>query len=390
MIRTANSSTILLVTSTFVSHRVFLRELALRLVARGWTVHLATSSTNYPGEVPRDAEVAIHEIDFPRGASLWSYVRASRQLRSLVATVRPTIIHGHLHPAILTLALAHKSDWPVTLGTFQGLVHTILPRGPKRWLYRQIERWACRQLDRAWVLTKGDLDALSLPNVARQRAPGFGANQEVFAPRRFHAGDRAEQRRELGIPDNAVVCCYVGRQTHFKGFPETARAALEVVAQREQVHFILVGTTDPRHGDGLDDATRRRLVEHPQIHLLGWSDDVARLLFASDIFVFPSAREGLAVSIMEALSMGLPVVTTSARGCRELVEPGVTGWIVPRDPRRIAQQIVHICDDPRERQRLAANVLACREKFSREHFINEQVALYEALNLNPRVIGDGT
>ncbi len=320
--------TILILTPTLVSYRVFLRQLAERLVQDRWQVHVACSSKTYPGDHAALDVAEIHEVDFPRGINPWSYLRAARQIRRLVAALKPDIVHAHLQPGVVAAALAKGKNWPVVLGTFQGLVHAALPFGGRRWLYGMVERWASRRLHTVWVLTKGDMEALSLPNVRLQVAPGFGADQRIFDPARFSDEDRARKRRELGIPADAIMFTYVGRQTDFKGFPETARAALITTNARNDVHFVLAGTADPRHPDGLHAQERQQMVQNPRIHLLGWDDDVAGLLHASDCFVFPSSREGMAVCIMESLSMGVPVVTTASRGCGELVQDGHNGWIV--------------------------------------------------------------
>ncbi len=375
--------TILLVTPTLVSYRVFLRQLADRLVQDGWQVHVACSSKNYPGDHVVHDRSTFHEVDFPRGVNLWSYLRAARQIRHLVERVKPDIVHAHLQPAILAVALAMQRRWPMVIGTFQGLVHTALPAGPRRWLYGFVERWASRRLHTVWVLTEDDFQALRLPNVRLQQAPGFGADQQVFDPRLFSPQDRRQRRLSLKIADTVLLFIYVGRQTHFKGFPETARAALEITARREDVHFVLVGTADPRHPDGLQPAERTRLHDHDRIHLIGWDDNVAGLLNASDCFVFPSAREGMAVCIMEALSMGVPVVTTSARGCRQLVQHGHNGWIVAKDSAAVTTQLLKICEQREKLHRRASIALTERAKFSRDLYIDEQVAIYRSLMDNP-------
>ena len=369
---------LLIVTPTYVSYHVFLRELTSRLVADSWQVMLATSTTNYPYDnVDRDS-IQLQEIDFPRGVNLLGYWRAARQLRQLVIDRSPLIVHAHIHPAILAVALAKQSGWPSTLGTYQGLVSPMLD-GARAWVYRSVERWASRNLDKVWVLTPGDAAVLPYTHVHLQAAPGFGADQNRFNPGRFTDGDRQQQRAELGIPGNATVFVFVGRKTRFKGYAETLSAALEAVEQRTDLHFLFVGTADPKHPTGVTPDVEKAADSHPQIHTLGWVEDVPRLLNACDCFVFPSEREGMAVSIMEALSMGLPVITTNARGCGELVEDGHNGWIVSKDQQAILQRVLAVHDDPQGRSDVAANAIAEREKWSRQRFIEELLDYYQQI-----------
>ena len=92
-----------------------------------------------------------------------------------------------------------------------------------------------------------------------------------------------------------------------------------------------------------------------QVHLLGFRNDVAELYHAADVFAFPSFREGLSVSVMEALACGLPVICSEIRGNVDLIEDGVTGyWANPFDYKTfvVAIEKMKCCADMRD---------ACRE-----------------------------
>ena len=87
------------------------------------------------------------------------------------------------------------------------------------------------------------------------------------------------------------------------------------------------------------------------IHYLGHQDNIRHILSQSDIFVLPSYREGLPRTTMEAMSMGLPIITTDVVGCRETVENGVNGFIVPpKDSLALAEAIGQLLKDANLRQ----------------------------------------
>src|SRR5690606_11172721 len=112
------------------------------------------------------------------------------------------------------------------------------------------------------------------------------------------------------------------------------------------VHFVIVGGVLSSERDRVQRHVRR-IADEPclrgRVHLLGFREDVPELLAASDLFVLPSWREGLPVSVIEAMMVGLPVVATNVRGCREAVRDGTTGLLVPlRDGRNLAGAITYL------------------------------------------------
>jgi N,N'-diacetylbacillosaminyl-diphospho-undecaprenol alpha-1,3-N-acetylgalactosaminyltransferase len=97
---------------------------------------------------------------------------------------------------------------------------------------------------------------------------------------------------------------------------------------------------------------------------LGHQDNIRHILSQSDIFVLPSYREGLPRTTLEAMSMGLPVVTTDVVGCRETVDEGVTGFIVPsHNGVALAQAIEKLLLNPFLREKMGK---AGREKAIKE------------------------
>jgi glycosyltransferase involved in cell wall biosynthesis len=116
----------------------------------------------------------------------------------------------------------------------------------------------------------------------------------------------------------------------------------------------------------------------PAVKFLGKRDDVREILALTDIYALPSHREGTPRTVLEAMAMGRPVVTTDVPGCRQTVEDGVTGLLVPReDPAALAAALERLAADPGLRGRLGE---AGRRKAERE-FSNAGV-LREVLRLH--------
>ena len=153
----------------------------------------------------------------------------------------------------------------------------------------------------------------------------------------------------------------VGRLVAEKGYPELFEAFERLPGR---FRLVVVGGADPEKPDSLApeiiDRARARGVL-----FLGQRDDVDRLYSAMDVFVLASHREGFPRAAMEATAMGLPVVATDIRGCREVVDPGVTGSLVPvRDPSALASTLLALSDPSLRSRHGHAAIAACTSRGS--------------------------
>jgi len=374
---------VLIVIPNVISFQSFLGGLAAQMIAAGDEVHLACNLDTIWGNdpaVPDQAGVRQHRIEFPRGMNPLQHFKAARQLRRLVATLRPDLIHAHFSAAIFTTALAHKRGWAYSIATFHGLSFPVRTGVGGR-IIRFAETFSARQFDEVCVLTDDDTAALrrAVPGVRVGTLPscGLGCDLAEFAP--ASAPEREAQRATLGFTPEHCVFVFVGRFVSFKGFDATVRAFLRLAADHPQVRLLLVGMRDPIHPDGLSESEEQALAACSQVVDVGFQKDVQRYLAAADVMVFPSAREGMPVCLMEALAVGIPAITRDSRGCREVVRDGVDGVVLGAcDPEPLSRAMQRLADDLPLRARLAAQALAGRERFSRRHFVAAQRAVYTA------------
>ena len=136
------------------------------------------------------------------------------------------------------------------------------------------------------------------------------------------------------------------------------------------------------------DVRGRKLED--QVRLLGAIADPRRLLWALDIFAFPSTREGLGVALLEAMACGLPAVASRAGGIAEVVEDGRTGLLVaPGNAAEIAAGLARLAAEPQTRETLrAAARKKVVEKFSMSAMARATLALYRAC-LDRKTAGEG-
>jgi glycosyltransferase involved in cell wall biosynthesis len=112
----------------------------------------------------------------------------------------------------------------------------------------------------------------------------------------------------------------------------------------------------------------------------GFQDKVGSLLKAFDIFVIASKKEGLGTSVLDAMSVGLPVVGTRAGGIAEMIEDGKSGLLVEaRNSEALANAILKLAADEELRKHLGSNALKRVQDFSKEQMVDDNIRLYEEL-----------
>lgn len=137
--------------------------------------------------------------------------------------------------------------------------------------------------------------------------------------------------------------------------------------------LILVGTQEPQL-DPLSPKTQQIMEENPNIIQAGWQNDVRPYLAITDVFVFPSYREGMPNVVLQAGAMGLPQIVTNINGSNEIITHGENGLIIPpKDATTLQQALQQLYDDANLRTHLAENA----RKLIAERF--DQKVVWEAL-----------
>jgi glycosyltransferase involved in cell wall biosynthesis len=173
-------------------------------------------------------------------------------------------------------------------------------------------------------------------------------------------GRREAARRELGVPDGAVAIGNIGNLNPTKGHDKLVRAVAMVREQRPEAVVRIMGAHSPPHA-AYEEGVRREAAERglvdPVLRILDPGQRVPELLPGIDVFAMSSVprSEGIPTVLLEAMACGLPVVTTDVGAVRELVEHGVTGFIVPPErPAELAAALLELVRDPGLRARMGA------------------------------------
>lgn len=194
----------------------------------------------------------------------------------------------------------------------------------------------------------------------------------------IHCGIRPEMydRCPSSRDEEQVRLLFVGRLTAIKGLRVLLEAFTKARVENPKLHLTLVG-------DGDDRTHLETLAKHlgDAIHFAGYQsqDNVAQALADTDIFVLPSFAEGVPVVLMEAMASSKPTITSLVAGIPELVEDGVTGYLVPPgDAETMASKILRLAGDPDLRHVMGEKG---REKVVRDFNIDTESARIAALHL---------
>ncbi len=320
----------------------------------------------------RALEKRFRENGFPfyyypmsRGSTPLRDLKTLASLWLLVQRFRPALVHTFDTKVCVYGRLAARlAGAPVVVGTIPGLGSLYVDGAPGRvrrlvrGLYEKLQNLASRLADLTIFQNQEDardfVGRKVVPACKSLVIPGSGVATELYDAAKISAADRRRVRAELGLAEDAVLATMVARVMRSKGVEEFAAAAQAVRQSHPRTAFLLVGPADEQCVDRF----------HPQElrHLLGpvlWPGprgDIPAVLAASDVFVLPSFyREGIPRSLLEAASMGLPLVTTRSPGCAEVVVEGVNGFLVPvRDARALASAVARLVENPALRRRFGA------------------------------------
>jgi glycosyltransferase involved in cell wall biosynthesis len=200
-----------------------------------------------------------------------------------------------------------------------------------------------------------------------------GAPLDEFAP--VSADVARAARQKLGIAEDALVVGTIGRLSEQKGHRYLVEAAPALLASRPQAHVLIVGD-----GDRMDalKAQAAALGVASRITFAGHCEDVPAVLGALDVFCISSLYEGTPLALFEAMAAARAIVSTAVDGCREVLEDGRTGLLVPpRDPAALAAALGRVLDDAPLRRSLGENARAASTRYDIRTCVTAMEGLYD-------------
>jgi glycosyltransferase involved in cell wall biosynthesis/ribosomal protein S18 acetylase RimI-like enzyme len=305
---------------------------------------------------------------------LWGLLRLCRFLRR----ERYDIVHTHTSKGgFIGRLAAWLAGVPVIVHTVHGFafhehspavtrrVYTALERLAQGWCHRIV---SVSEFHARWALELGICSREKIQAIPNGLTP-----QDRSSP-----CDRAGVRRRLGIGEDEVLILSPARLAPDKGLAYLIEAAAMLRRCVPKYRVLIAGDGPIR--DGLEHLTRVLNVSD-SVSFLGFRDDIGDLMDACDLVVLPSFREGLSMSLLEAMAAGKPIVATSIGSNRELTSQGdVARLVPPADSWALAAAIHSLARDPARRARLAAEARSLfAARYTEDRMLNEYRQLYQSL-----------
>ena len=368
------------------SFRMLVRAQLDAARAAGFAVHCVSGPGAYLETLAHDG-YPVHEVPLTR------LVRPDEDLRALAALVRLfrrerfDLVHTHTpKTALLGQLAARIARVPRVVNTVHGLLsHDDVPQ-PKRAALAAIDHVTCALSTAVLSQSREDVERAVERRMCRQsriRHLGQGIDLARFDRARVLAKGKDALRARLGLPVHGLVVAIVARFTREKGYPEFFAMARRLAQSHADAHFVVVGTSirerDTLRVSPADQGLSGRLT------VLVDRDDMPEIYAAADLVALPTHREGFPRSLVEAGAMGIPVVSTAIRGCREAVADGETGLLVPvGDVDALYHAVALLAADPARRLRMSETATRrARLEFDERRVCERVLALYGELFARP-------
>jgi len=358
----------------FLSHRL---PLALAARAAGHEVAVATGPGSAAASIVQ-LGFAHHALPLVRsGTNPLAEIRILWSLYQLLRRESPTVVHlVTIKPVLYGGLMARLAGVRGVLAAISGLGTVFLAKGSKAALLRRV----------VVVLYRHALGKANT-RVVFQNAD----DRETFIQQRIVVPEKTVLIPGSGVdladypvlpePKGRPVVTLAARLLRDKGIREFVEAIRLLKARGVDARFWLAGNTDPGNLTSLGDDEVAAWQREGLIEALGYRSDIASIFAQSNVVVLPSYREGLPKVLIEAAACGRAVVTTDVPGCRDAIDPGQTGLLVPvRDAEALAEAIETLLRQPERRLAMGRKARSyAEENFRVQLVVERHLAVYDSL-----------
>ncbi len=348
---------------------------------------IASDGNNDLWNILKEKEgVKCHPIPMARDISIAKDLLSLINLYIFFSKERPDIIHANTPKASLLSMLAAKvAGVPIRIYTVTGLRFEG-ESGYMRKILILMEKLTC------WAATKvipegeGVKHTLYRNKITSKplKVVGYGningINSSFFQKVNVSENIVKNLKYDLEIKLDELVFCFVGRIVKDKGINELVNAFIRLNQKYPHTKLLLVGPFE-RDLDPLKKETEEMLKNHASIIVTGFQQDVRPFFAISDIFVFPSYREGFPNVVMQAGAMDLPCIVSDINGCNEIIKLDINGIIIPpKNTEALYDAMELLLTDNTKRTFLASNARKMiADRYEQSYVWSELLKEYQSL-----------
>jgi glycosyltransferase involved in cell wall biosynthesis len=331
-----------------------------------------------------NSEVKFHFIDIPRKITLTGEWKAAKKIRQVINIENPDLVHSHFTTATLPVIFFKKKLIPYW-ATIHGLGMNSTT-GFKKVIFILVEMFSFWRLSKIYTINEQDTNLVKKyfkAKIKKYDCLGIGCDINKFCNDNIPKSITSQIREKYNLRQDHIIIAFTGRFVKFKGFDLVIKS-FKILNERypDKFKLILMGGIDSIHQMGLTDEEIIFLNTNQDIVNVGFTNNVENYLSLTDIFLFPSKKEGLPICVLEALSMGVPVVTFNSRGNNDVIKNEYNGLLLEPDNNidkeidKIISSLEWMKVNKDKYNQFKINALNNRNYYSRDRFVKEQIEYY--------------
>lgn len=354
------------------------------LSARGFEVSISAADGPELDTILARENPIVYRVEMEREINLIKDVSSLLKVFKVLRKFKPDIVNaGTPKAGLLYMIGAWFFRVPLRVYHVRGLRHESL-EGLAEKLQIYVER-ICGRLATHIVCETQSLKELALAQGLYRASktyvlgPGSsGVQLSNYNPENFSTTSRMAFRNDLGIPMDAEVIGFLGRVVPRKGIAELLDAWRNIREDYPKSYLIIAGPLEDTQPLKIEDV--ETIQKDPRIIFTGKVEDAAKYYSVMDIFTLPAHWEGFGNVLVEAASMGLPVVTTNGTGTRDAAKDGYNSLVIPvKDSAALVVAISKYLDDKALRLEHGRNGREWASRFERKVILKHLSEFYENL-----------
>ena len=345
------------------------------LLKKGYSVHIVCPYGRYVEKLKKKG-VHYSPIDVDRkGTNPIKDLKLLWQLYRIFKREKFDVVHSFtIKPNIYGNIAAKLAEVPVIINSVTGLGYVFTEKGLRNnvlgWIVVGLYKIAFKFSSKVIFLNIDDLELFKRYKIINKDKAVLikseGVNTEKFSPQNINKTGIENLYNELKISQHrpSAIVTLITRLIWHKGIREFVEAARILKGKYPDTLFLLVGPIDKGNPAAVSKDYIEKAEKGGVVKYIGSRDDIRETLYISDVVTLPSYREGIPKVLLEAMSMEKPIITTDTTGCREVVEEGKNGFLVPaKNSKALAEAIERLIENKELRKRFG--------KYGREKVLRE-------------------